>query len=140
MAQPRIDGVHALMVRRQSNSVSRGFAEVAAVVVATEEFVGFGVYGDEFAVAPDAGVSVVGGLVAVGFVAHGLELIDDVVGKLLFEVETVWEVLVVEARGVGDGLDVEVVVDGADDVVGNSGDDSGAAGGSHDVGELCVVG
>ena len=88
---------------------------------------GFGVDGYEFAVAPDAGVSVVGGLVAVGVVAHGMELIDDIVGELLLEVEAVRDVLVVKARGVGDGLDVELVVDSADDVVSYSGDDRGAA-------------
>ena len=57
-------------------------------------------------------------------------------GELLFEVEAVGQVLVVEARGVGGLLDVEAVVDGADDVVGDGGDDGGAAGGAHDVGEL----
>ncbi len=104
-------------------SITRGFAEVATVVVAAEELVGLGVHGDELAVAPEAWVAVVGGLVAVGFVAHGFELVDDVVGELLFEVEAVGDVLVVEAGGVGYGLDVEVVVDGADDVVSDRCDD-----------------
>ena len=72
-------------------------------------------------------------------VAHGFELVDDVVGELLFEVEAVGQVLVVEARGVGGLLDVEAVVDGADDVVGDGGDDGGAAGGAQDVGEFAVV-
>ena len=49
-----------MMSGQARDSVAGGFAEVAAVVVAAEEFVGFGVDGDEFAVAPDAGVSVVG--------------------------------------------------------------------------------
>jgi hypothetical protein len=40
--------------------VARGFAVAAAVVVAAEKFVGFGADGDEFAVAPDAGVVFVG--------------------------------------------------------------------------------
>ena len=57
-------------------------------------------------------------------------------GEFLFEVDAVGQVLVVEARGVGGLLDVEAVVDGADDVVGDGGDDGGAAGGAHDEGEL----
>ena len=67
-----------------------------------------------------------------------LSLVGGVDGEFLFEVEAVGKVLVVEARGVGGLLDVEAVVDGADDVVGDGGDDGGAAGGSHDVGELAV--
>ena len=97
---------------------------------------GFGVDGDEFAVAPDAGVVLVGYGEAVDGVAHGCELVGYVCGEFLFEVDAVGQVLVVEAGGVGGLLDVEAVVDGADDVVGDGGDDGGAAGGAHDVGEM----
>ena len=64
------------------------------------------------------------------------ELLGDVGGKLLFEVEAVGQVLVVEAGGVGGLLDVEAVVEDADDVVGDGGDDGGAAGGAEDIGKL----
>src|SRR3981081_81446 len=59
-------------------------------------------------------------------------------GEVLFAVCAVGQVLVVEAGGVGGLLDVEAVVDGADDVVGDGGDDGGAAGGAHDVGEVAA--
>src|SRR6202453_3611544 len=109
-----------------SNLIAGGFAEVAAVVVAAEEFVGFGVDGDEFAVAPDAGVVLVGYGQAVDGIAHGFELVGYVGGELLFEVEAVGQILVMEARGVGGLLDVEAVVDDTDEVVGDGGDDGGA--------------
>ena len=95
---------------------------------------GFGVDGDEFAVAPDAWVVFVGYGEAVDGVAHGGEGFGGWDGEFLFEVDAVGEVLVVEARGVGGLLDVEAVVDGADDVVGYGGDDGRAAGGAHDEG------
>jgi len=57
--------------------------------VAAEEFVGLGVDGDEFAVAPDAGVVLVGYGEAVDGVAHRFELFGYVCGELLFEVEAV---------------------------------------------------
>ena len=55
-------------------SVAGGLAVVSAGVVAAEQFVGFGVDGDEFVVAPGAGGVLVGGHLAVGGVAHGFEL------------------------------------------------------------------
>src|ERR1700754_4400366 len=99
---------------------------------------GFGIDGDEFAVAPGAGVVLVGYGEAVDGVAHGGELVGYVSGEFLFEVEAVGEIWMVEARGVGYGLDVESVIDGAEDVVGDGGDDGGPAGGAHDVSELAA--
>ena len=95
-----------------------------------------GGYFDEFAVAPGAvGFFVeLGG--AVGGVAAGFEGVDDGDGEGLFELEDVREVLVVEAGGVGRGLDVEMVVDYADEVVGYRGDDGGTAGGAEDQAEF----
>src|SRR5260370_6911215 len=116
------------------DSITGGLAVGSAVVVAAEEFVGCGVDGDEFGVAPDAGVVFVGYGEAVDGVAHVFELVGCSDGKFLFEVDAVGQVLVVEARGIGGLLDVEAVVDGADDVVGDGGDDGGSAGGTHDVG------
>src|SRR5260370_41600191 len=113
------------------DSITGGLAVGSAVVVAAEEFVGFGVDGDEFAVAPDAGVVFVGYGEAVDGVAHGFELVGRLCGEFLFEVDAVGQVLVVEARGVGGLLDIEAIVDGADDVVGDGGDDGGAAGRAH---------
>ena len=46
----------------------------------------------------------------------------------------------VEAGGVGGLLDVETVVEGADEVVGYGGDDGGAAGGAEDHDEFAVAG
>ena len=80
--------------------VARGLPEGSAVVVAAEEFVGLGVDGDEFAVAPDAGVVFVGDGEAVDGVAHAFELVGYICGKFLFEVDAVGQGLVVEARGV----------------------------------------
>ncbi len=102
--------------------------------MAAEQLVGFGVDGDEFAVAPGAGVVFVGDCEAVDGVAHCFELLGDIGRELLFEVDAVGQVLVMEAGCVGGLLDVEAVVDGADDVVGDGGDDGGPAGGAHDVG------
>ena len=101
-----------------------------------EEFAGFGVDGDHFAVAPDAGILLVGYCVAVDGVAHGFEFFGGCDGELLLDVDVVGKVLMVEAGGVGGLLDVETVVDGADDVVGYGGDDGGTAGRSHHEGEL----
>ncbi len=106
--------------------------------MAAQKLVGFGVDGDEFAVAPGAGVMLVGYCEAVDGVAHGFELLRDVDRELLFEVDAVGQVLVMKARCVGSLLDVEAVVYRADDVVRDGGDDGRAAGGSHDVGELPV--
>src|SRR6266478_6144276 len=91
------------------DSVACGLPESSAVVVTAEEFVGLGVDGDEFAVAPDSWVVFVGYGEAIDGVAHGFELVGYVYGKFLFEVDAVGEVLVVEARGVGSLLDVEAV-------------------------------
>ena len=112
--------------------IAGGFAEGVAVVVAALEFVGGGVDGDEFAVAPGAGGFFVELGVAVGDVAGGLEGVDGGEGEGLFELQDVGEILVVEAGGVGGGLDVEMVVEDADEVVGDRGDDGGAAGGAED--------
>ena len=60
-------------------------------------------------------------------------------GEGLFELQDVGEVLVVEAGGVGCGLDVEVVVDDADEVVGYGGHDGGAAGRAEDEAEFAGV-
>lgn len=108
--------------------VAGGFAEVVAVVVAAEELAGGRVEFYEFTVAPDAvGFFVeLGG--AAGGVAAGLHGVDDGDGEGLFELQDVGEVLVVEAGGVGGRLDVKVVVDDADEVVGDGGHDGGAAG------------
>jgi hypothetical protein len=46
------DHVRALITQSDGPSVASGFTVGAAVVVAAEELVGFGVDGDEFAVAP----------------------------------------------------------------------------------------
>ena len=88
----------------------------------------FGIDGDDLGVAPDAGGLLVelGGL--VDGVAYGLELIDNVAGEGFFEVDAVGQVLVVEAGGVGGLLDREAVVEDAEDVVGDGGDDGGSAG------------
>ncbi len=112
--------------------IAGGFAVVAAVVVASEEFSGLGIDGDEFAVAPDAGIVFVGYGETVDIVAHGFELSGYVYGELLFEVEAIGQVLVVKTGGVGGLLDVEMIVDDADEVVSNCGDNGGAAGGAED--------
>ena len=57
--------------------------------------------------------------------------------KVLLEVEAVGQVLVVEAGSVCGLLDVEAIVDDADDVVGDGGDDGRAAGGAEDKASLC---
>ena len=93
------------------------------MVVGAETVVGLWVDGDDFAVSPDAGVVLVGYGDAVDGVAHGLELVGYGERKFLFQVDAVGKILVVEARSVGGLLDVEVVVDDADDVVGDGGDD-----------------
>ena len=116
--------------------VAGGFAEGVAVVVAALELVGGGVDGDQFAVAPGAGGLFVELGLALGDVAGGLEGFDGGEGEGLFELEDVGEVLVVEAGGVGRGLDVEVVVEDAEEVVGDGGDDGGAAGGAKDQAEF----
>jgi len=107
--------------------VAGGLAEVVAVVMASEEGAGGGVDGDQFAVTPDAvGFFVeLGG--AAGDVASGFQDFDSGDGEGLFELQDVGEVLVVEAGGVGRGLDVEMVVQDADEVVGYRGDDGGAS-------------
>ena len=46
----------------------------------------------------------------------------------------------VEAGGVGGGLDIEAVVEDADEVVGYGGDDGGAAGGAEDEAEFAGMG
>ena len=121
------------------DSVAGGFAEGAAVIVAALELVGVGVDGDEFVVAPGAGGVLVGGHLAVGLVAHRDELAGNVVGEGAFEIEAVGEVLVVEARGVGGLLDVEAVVEGADEVVGHRGDDGRATGGAEDEADAAAM-
>jgi hypothetical protein len=103
------------------------FSVAAPVIVAAEEFVGFRVDGDEFAVAPGARVVLVSDGEAVDGVAHGFELVGDLGGELLFEVEAIRQVLVMEARSVRRLLDVEAVVDDADEIVGDGGDDGRTA-------------
>src|SRR5580698_9545089 len=53
-----------------SRLVACRFPEAPSGIVTAEEFAGLGVYGYEFAVAPEAGVSVVGCLIAICVVAH----------------------------------------------------------------------
>ena len=84
-----------------------------------------------------AGAFVVGGLDAVGGVAHRFELVAYCRRGTSFEVEAIGQVLVVEARGVGGLLDVEAIVDDGDDVVGYGGDDRGAAGRAEDEVRVC---
>ena len=116
--------------------VAGGFAVVSAVVVAAEEIVGFGVDGDEFGVAPGAGVVFVGDGGPVDGIAHFGEFGGDGGGEPGFEVDAVGEVLVVEAGGVGGLLDVQAVLDAGEEVVGDGGDDGGAAGGAEDEAEF----
>lgn len=118
----------------QAPSISCCFAEAFSGVVSAEEFSGFGIDGDEFAVAPDAWVLFVRDRETVDGVAHGCEFFGGWGWELLLHVDAVGKVLMVEAWGVGGLLDVESVVDGADDVVGYGGDDGGTAGSSHDEG------
>ena len=59
----------------ERDSVARSFAEGSAVVVTAEEFVGLGVDGYEFAVAPDSWVVFVGYGEAIDGVADGFELV-----------------------------------------------------------------
>src|SRR5438309_11472060 len=71
----------------EHDSITGGLPEGSAVVVAAQEFVGFGVDGDEFAVAPDAGAVFVGYGEAVDGVAHGRERFGGWDGEFFFEVE-----------------------------------------------------
>jgi len=77
-------------------SITCGFAVVAAVVLATEQVAGFGVDGDALAVGPVAAFN-------VEVVAEGAQPCEGFRGEAGLEVELVGQVLVVEARGV-DGL------------------------------------
>jgi hypothetical protein len=111
-----------------SSLVACGFAEGVAFVLAAEELAGLRVDFDEFAVAPDAGALFVELGLAFGDVAVGFQRVDGGDGEALLELQDVGKVLVMEAWGVGCGLHVEAVVDDADEVVGDRGDDGRAAG------------
>jgi hypothetical protein len=108
--------------------VAGGFAEGAAVVVASHERAGFRIYGDEFGVAPGPWAVLVLGAGDADGIAVSLHGVDDALGESFFKFEDVGEVLVVEAWGVCGGLDVEAIVDDGDEVVGDGGDDRRPAG------------
>ena len=116
--------------------ITSSFPKVSAAVVASEQLTGFEIDGDEFAVAPYAWILFVGHGIAVDGVTHGFEFVGWCYGELLLEVDAVGKILIVEAGSVGGLLDVEAVVDGADDVVGYGGDDGRTARGAHDEGQL----
>lgn len=102
--------------------ISRRFAEVVPLVVRTEKIARLRVDVDHLAVAPDAGVFFVEGAGAVDLVAGGRERFGDGHGEELLYIDAVGKVLHVEARGVGGLLHVEAVVEDADDVVRDCGD------------------
>ena len=110
-----------------------------ALILAAGDEASLGVDGDELAVAPDAGCLLVKLSGLVDGVTDGFEFVGGGAGETLFKVEAVWQVLVVEAGGVGGLLDGEAVVEDADEVVGDGGDDGGAAWGAEDEEEFAVA-
>lgn len=103
-----------------------------AIVLAAQQFVSLLVNCDQLAIPPRAWIMFIVGSVAVNVIAHGCELIGNVRREFLFDVQAVGQVLVVETRSICGLLDVEAVVDDADEVVRNGGNDGGTTGGAED--------
>src|ERR1700722_17162910 len=96
--------------------------------MATKKLVGLRIDGNQFAVAPCAGFVFVRHSEAVYVISHGFKLVGNLARKLLFEVKTVGQILVMEARRVRGLLNIETVVNPTDEVVGNRRHDCRAAG------------
>ena len=103
-----------------------------ALVLAAHQCAGVGVDVNHLAVAPDAGVLLVGLIDAADRVAGGSERVEDRKREGLLDLEDVREILVVEARSVRRLLHIEAVVQDGDDVVGDRSNDGGAAGRAED--------
>jgi hypothetical protein len=100
-----------------------------AIVMSAKEFVSLGIDSDEFTVAPGAGTAHIN----IDVISHRFELFGNLGGEILFNFQTIGQILMVEARRIGSLLDVDAVVDDANKVARDSSDDRGSPGGTENV-------